>query len=62
VARTPLRVNLADPGVVATKMRALAMPGEDQASLARPEDVAPGLAALCLPAEARHGERVQVGA
>ena len=62
VARTPLRVNLADPGVVATKMRALAMPGEDEAPLARPEDVAPGLAALCLPAETRHGARVEVGA
>jgi NAD(P)-dependent dehydrogenase (short-subunit alcohol dehydrogenase family) len=62
VAKTPLRVNLADPGIVATKMRALAFPGEDPATLAQPEDIAPALAALCLPAEARHGARVEVSA
>lgn len=62
VAKTPLRVNLADPGVVATRMRATAMPGEDPASIAQPADVAPALAALCLPAETRHGERIEVGA
>lgn len=60
VAKTPLRVNLADPGVVATKMRALAMPGEDPATLPRPEEIAPALAALCLPAETRHGARIEV--
>jgi NAD(P)-dependent dehydrogenase (short-subunit alcohol dehydrogenase family) len=62
VARTPLRVNLADPGIVATKMRALAFPGEDPATLAQPASVAPGLAALCLPSETRHGARVAVSA
>ncbi len=62
VAATKLRVNLADPGVVATKMRALAMPGEDQATLRRPEDIAPHLAALCAPAEQRHGARVEIEA
>jgi NAD(P)-dependent dehydrogenase (short-subunit alcohol dehydrogenase family) len=60
VAKTPLRVNLADPGVVATKLRATAFPGEDPERLARPADVAPGLAALCLPGETRHGERIGV--
>jgi NAD(P)-dependent dehydrogenase (short-subunit alcohol dehydrogenase family) len=60
VANTPLRVNLADPDVVATKMRAQAMPGEDPATLPRPEDIAPALAALCLPAETRHGARVDL--
>lgn len=60
VATTPLRVNLADPGVVATRMRATAMPGEDPATLPRPEDIAPALAALCLPAETRHGARVEL--
>jgi NAD(P)-dependent dehydrogenase (short-subunit alcohol dehydrogenase family) len=60
VAKTPLRVNLADPDVVATKMRAQAMPGEDPATLPRPEDIAPALAALCLPAETRHGARVDL--
>jgi NAD(P)-dependent dehydrogenase (short-subunit alcohol dehydrogenase family) len=60
VANTPLRVNLADPDVIATKMRAQAMPGEDPATLPRPEDIAPALAALCLPAETRHGARVDL--
>ncbi len=50
-----LRVNLFDPGVVATRMRAAAMPGEDPATLRRPADIAPHLVELCLPAEPRHG-------
>jgi NAD(P)-dependent dehydrogenase (short-subunit alcohol dehydrogenase family) len=60
VATTPLRVNLLDPGIVATAMRAAAMPGEDPATLPKPADVAPGIAALCLPAERRHGETVRL--
>ena len=60
VAKTPLRVNLADPGVVATKMREQAMPGEDPATLPRPAEIAPALAALCLPAETRHGVRIEI--
>ncbi|MBV9783222.1 MAG: SDR family NAD(P)-dependent oxidoreductase [Acidisphaera sp.] len=52
---TRLRVNLFDPGVVATRLRAMAMPGEDPTPLARPTDVAPAIAALCLPTETRHG-------
>jgi NAD(P)-dependent dehydrogenase (short-subunit alcohol dehydrogenase family) len=57
--RTRLRVNLFDPGVVATRLRAAAMPGEDPATLRRPEEVAPALADLCEPGEARHGEVVR---
>ena len=59
VATTPLRVNLFDPGAVATAMRASAFPGEDPATLPKPADVAPALAALCLPAEARQGATVR---
>ena len=59
VANTPLRVNLFDPGAVATRLRAKAMPGEDPTSIAQPVDVAPRIAALCLPGEARSGEVVQ---
>ncbi|HEY8611106.1 MAG TPA: SDR family NAD(P)-dependent oxidoreductase, partial [Roseomonas sp.] len=59
VAATPLRVNLYDPGPVATRLRATAMPGEDPASIAQPADVAPRIAALCLPDEARSGEVVR---
>ena len=55
---TRLRVNLFDPGPVATRLRATAMPGEDPATLRKPEDVAPELAALCLPSEQRHGALV----
>jgi len=61
VEATPLRVNLVDPGVVATKMRAAAMPGEDPSTLPQPADVAPSIAALCLPSETRHGARVLIG-
>jgi NAD(P)-dependent dehydrogenase (short-subunit alcohol dehydrogenase family) len=61
VVITPLRVNLFDPGPVATRMRLRAFPGEDAARLPAPEAVAPALAALCLPAEERNGALVQFG-
>jgi NAD(P)-dependent dehydrogenase (short-subunit alcohol dehydrogenase family) len=61
VEATPLRVNLVDPNIVATKMRAAAMPGEDPTTIPQPADVAPGIAALCLPSETRHGARVLIG-
>ena len=60
VEKTSLRVNLVDPGVVATKMRALAMPGEDPTTIPQPAGVAPAIAALCLPSETRHGARVEI--
>lgn len=59
VAKTDLKVNLFDPGPVATKLRAMAMPGENPAELTQPEQVAPAIAALCLPGEARHGTVVR---
>ena len=58
---TALRVNLFDPGTVATRMRADAMPGEDPSILPPPESVALAFADLCEPAETRHGQRVGVG-
>ncbi|WP_309139520.1 SDR family NAD(P)-dependent oxidoreductase [Siccirubricoccus sp. G192] len=61
VARTPLRVNLFDPGPVNTRLRRAAMPGEDPASLPQPRDVAPAIAALCLPGEARNGAVLRAG-
>jgi NAD(P)-dependent dehydrogenase (short-subunit alcohol dehydrogenase family) len=60
VATTNLRVNLLDPGPVASRMRYAAFPGEDQATLRTPKDVAPALAALCLPTEDRNGVLVRV--
>lgn len=58
VQTTRLRVNLFDPGPVRSRLRYNAFPGEDQETLATPESVAPGVAALCLPGEQRHGEVV----
>jgi NAD(P)-dependent dehydrogenase (short-subunit alcohol dehydrogenase family) len=46
---TPLRANLFTPGPIRTKMRALAMPGEDPQTLDTPEQVADSIVALCLP-------------
>lgn len=60
-ANTPLRVNLFDPGAVATKLRLAAFPGELQDGLPKPADVAPALAALCLPSETRTGALVRFG-
>jgi NAD(P)-dependent dehydrogenase (short-subunit alcohol dehydrogenase family) len=62
VKTTRLRVNLFDPGAVRTRLRASALPGEDPADLPQAEVVAPQLAALCLPAEPRHGELVRFAA
>ncbi len=61
VATTPVRVNLFDPWVVATRMRGNAFPGENPKTLVAPAVVAPALAALCLPAEERNGVLVQFG-
>ncbi len=59
VRSTPLRVNLFDPGPIATRLRSQAYPGENPGQLPKPADVAPSLVALCLPAEQRHGELVR---
>jgi NAD(P)-dependent dehydrogenase (short-subunit alcohol dehydrogenase family) len=58
---TALRINLVDPGIVATRMRATAFPGEDQAALAQPDDITEAFVALAEPACTRHGEVVGVG-
>jgi NAD(P)-dependent dehydrogenase (short-subunit alcohol dehydrogenase family) len=58
VRATRLRVNLFRPAPVATRLRFQAMPGEDASTLPSPADVAPALAALCLPAEQRHRQVV----
>ncbi len=61
VATSRLRVNLFDPGPVATRMRSNAFPGEDRSSLRQPEAVAPALVALCLPAEQPNGTLIRAG-
>ncbi len=55
LAQTNVRVNLAEPGPVGTRLRRAAYPGENQDNLPRPADVAPAIAALCLPTETRQG-------
>jgi NAD(P)-dependent dehydrogenase (short-subunit alcohol dehydrogenase family) len=49
------RINLFDPGIVASRMRAQAMPGEDAGTLRRPDDVSEAIVSLCLASERRHG-------
>jgi NAD(P)-dependent dehydrogenase (short-subunit alcohol dehydrogenase family) len=46
---TAVRVNLFNPGPTRTRMRAMAMPGEDPMKLPTPEQVAAKLVDLCLP-------------
>ena len=57
VARTPIRVNLVDPGPVQTRLRAEAFPGEDRATLKAPEDVT-GLFAQLAAADCPHHGRI----
>ena len=59
VADTPIRVNLLSPGPIATGMRAKAMPGEDPATIPKPEDLAETFIALASDSCERHGEIVQ---
>lgn len=44
-----VRVMIANPGPLRTRMRAYAMPGEDPETLKTPEDFAPNLLPLCSP-------------
>ena len=44
-----VRVMIANPGPLRTKMRASLMPGEDPLTLRTPEDFAPKVVALCHP-------------
>jgi NAD(P)-dependent dehydrogenase (short-subunit alcohol dehydrogenase family) len=48
-ASTPVRANLFNPGPTRTRMRAAFMPGEDPATLPRPDQVADKIVELCLP-------------
>ncbi|MBI4183268.1 MAG: SDR family NAD(P)-dependent oxidoreductase [Proteobacteria bacterium] len=59
VTKTTLRINLLDPGVVRTRMRAQAFPGEDPMTLPPPESVAPYFVELASAACRRHGEVVR---
>ncbi|RED15724.1 SDR family NAD(P)-dependent oxidoreductase [Parasphingopyxis lamellibrachiae] len=56
---TPLRVAIIDPGATATKMRQLAYPGEDQATLKGPDTVADAIVELAT-GDFETGYRVKV--
>lgn len=58
-ARTKIRVNLVDPGVVRTKMRASAMPGEDPKTLPAPESITDIFVKLASPDCAQNGARLK---
>ena len=58
IARTRVRANLIDPGIVRTRLRARAFPGEDPSRLPPPESVADAFLTLALPECACNGEVV----
>ncbi len=55
-ASTKVRVNLLNPGPTRTRMRATVMPGEDPATLTKPEQVAEKVVELCLPSFSETGK------
>ena len=55
--KTPIRVNLVDPGVVATAMRKEAYPGEDQSALNTPEATASLIVKVLAPGFTQTGQR-----
>ncbi len=59
LGKTNVRVNLLDPGVVRTRMRAEAMPGEDPMTLPHPDDIAGAFVDLAEPACTKNGEVVR---
>jgi NAD(P)-dependent dehydrogenase (short-subunit alcohol dehydrogenase family) len=59
VRRTPLRVNLIDPGPMRTRLRAQAYPGEDPDRRPAPETLTEPFVALAEASCTRHGELVQ---
>ena len=54
IEKTPIRVNLFDPGAVRTEMRFKAMPGEDQMTLPTPQEVAATLPPYFAPEFTQH--------
>ena len=57
--QTNLQINMINPGGTATKMRASAFPGEDPATLPKPEDIAPAFLMLLADDCPHHGELLE---
>ncbi|QIG50633.1 SDR family NAD(P)-dependent oxidoreductase [Nordella sp. HKS 07] len=55
IATTKVTANMFSPGPTATRMRALAMPGEDPDKLPTADDVAGQLVEMCLPSFKANG-------
>jgi len=55
-ARTRVRINLLDPGIARTRLRARIFPGENPAGLPSPESIAEAFLPLVLPGWDRSGE------
>ena len=61
ITKTRVRANLIDPGIVRTRLRARAFPGENSAHLRSPESVTDAFLTLALPECTRNGEVVWAG-
>lgn len=59
IANTQVRANLIDPGIVRTRLRARAFPGEDPRGLPPPEAVTGAFLDLALPGCTRNGETIR---
>ena len=53
---TPVKVNLVDPGIVRTNLRAQGFPGEDRAALKAPEEVTEPFVTLAAVDCSHHGD------
>jgi len=62
ITKIRVRANLIDPGIVRTRLRARAFPGEDPSRLPPPESIADAFLSLALPECARNGEVVSASA
>ena len=60
--RGTIRVNILDPGVVRTRMRARAFPGEDPMKLRAPDEITDAFVDLASAECQRHGERIDLTA
>lgn len=59
VSAKALRINLFDPGATATRMRAMAFPGENPATLKTPAALAPEILELCAAGDVPHASLIR---
>ena len=59
LTKTPVKVNLVDPGALRTSMRAEAYPGEDPGTIRPAGEITDTFVELAEAASRRHGEIVQ---